>query len=178
MEFKETSIFGCFELSPPVFEDLRGRLVKTFHRDTFIRYDLAADFEEEYYSVSHKGVLRGLHLQLPPFDHIKCVTSLHGKIFDAVVDLRWQSPTFGKYYTTVLDSENGNMLYVPAGCAHGFYALTDQVIFLNRTTTAFNPAVEAGIRWDSCGIPWPDANPILSEKDNNLPALSDFKNIL
>ena len=176
MDLKETTISGCFELHPSVFKDTRGKLVKTFHRDTFNKFGLAVDFAEEYYSVSHKGVLRGLHLQLPPFDHIKCVTSLHGKIFDVVVDLRRQSPSFGKYYTTILDSDAGNMLYIPSGCAHGFYAVTDQAIFLNRTTTVFNATAESGIRWDSCDIPWPSANPILSDKDKNLPAFSEFGN--
>jgi dTDP-4-dehydrorhamnose 3,5-epimerase len=175
MEIKKTNIPGCFELFPKVFCDDRGKLIKTFHLDTFKKLGLTIDFAEEYYSVSVKGVLRGLHLQIPPYEHVKCVTCLQGKIFDVVVDLRSKSPTYRQYFFTELDSDSGKMLYIPAGCAHGFYTLSENAIFLNRTTTVFNPNADTGIRWDSCGVTWPDHNPILSEKDKNLPALHDFK---
>ena len=174
MDKKETNIQGCYELFPRVFKDQRGKLIKTFHHDTFSELGLEVVFKEEYFSVSAIGVLRGLHFQLPPNDHIKCVTCLSGRLFDVVVDLRKNSPTFGKHFTTELDSELGNMVYIPSGCAHGFFTLTDQAIFLNRTTSVFSPDSDTGIRWDSCGIPWPDPNPILSEKDKNLIKFSDF----
>jgi len=171
----ETLISGCYELVPKVFEDSRGKLVKTFHEDTFLELGLDTDFKEEYYSTSKKDILRGLHFQLPPFDHVKCVTCLHGKIFDVVVDLRRNSATYLKYFTIELNAEKGNMLYIPKGLAHGFLTLSEDAIFLNRTTTVYNPEAESGIKWNSIGLDWPIDNPILSTKDKNLIELSDFK---
>ena len=171
----ETTIKGCFELQPNIFKDDRGRLVKTFHKDSFLTLDLATDFTEEYYSISKKGVLRGLHFQVPPQDHIKCVTCLSGKIFDVVVDLRKESPSYKQYFSIELDAEKGNMLYIPKGLAHGFYVLSDDAIFLNRTTTVYDPSCDTGIKWDSCGIKWPVSNPILSEKDQQMTPFDKFK---
>ena len=171
----ETPIDGCFELQPNIFKDERGRLVKTFHEPSFLGLNLDTDFKEEYYSASIKGVLRGLHFQSPPHDHVKCVTCISGKIFDVVVDLRKKSPTYKQYFSIELDADKGNMLYIPKGLAHGFYALSENVIFLNRTTTVYEPSCDTGIKWDSCGIQWPNLTPILSDKDNQMVSLDDFK---
>ncbi len=175
MKKNATAIPGCFELEPTIFGDSRGKLVKTYHKDIFFELGLATDFNEEYYSVSTKNILRGLHFQLPPHDHVKCVTCLQGKIFDVVVDLRKNSKTYKQHFCIELDAEKGNMLYIPAGLAHGFYVMSEAAIFLNRTTTVYNANSEAGIKWDTCGIEWPDFNPILSEKDKNLLSLEDFE---
>ena len=175
MKKNETTIVGCFELQPKVFKDERGRLVKTFHKPSFLGLNLETDFTEEYYSVSKKDVLRGLHFQLPPHDHIKCVTCISGKIFDVVVDLRKDSPTYKQYFNIELDAEKGNMLYIPKGLAHGFYVLSETAIFLNRTTTVYEPSCDIGIKWNSCGIKWPIENPILSKKDQQMIALGEFK---
>lgn len=174
MELIKTTIEGCYELQPRVFKDDRGKLVKIFHQEMFDKLGLETDFKEEYYSVSKKGVLRGLHFQLPPHDHVKCVTCLSGKIFDVVVDLRKDSPSYKKYFSIVLDAEIGNMLYIPKGLAHGFYVLSENAIFLNRTTTVYEPSCDTGIKWDSCGILWPDMQPVLSEKDEQMHHLNDF----
>jgi dTDP-4-dehydrorhamnose 3,5-epimerase len=171
----KTTISGCFELEPSIFGDTRGKLIKTFHKDTFLDLGLATNFTEEYYSVSSKNVLRGLHFQNPPHDHVKCVTCLSGKIFDVVVDLRKNSKTYKQYFSIELDAEKGNMLYIPEGLAHGFYVLSDTAIFLNRTTTVYNAESETGVRWDSCGIEWPVIKPILSDKDRQLITLNNFK---
>ncbi|MDY7394103.1 dTDP-4-dehydrorhamnose 3,5-epimerase [Aureibaculum sp. 2210JD6-5] len=175
MEKILTPIPGCFELVPKVFEDTRGRLIKTFHEDTFKSLELETDFAEEYYSTSGKNVLRGLHFQEPPYDHVKLVTCLSGKIFDVVVDLRKDSPTYKKKFSIILDSDIGNMLYVPRGMAHGFYVLGEGALFLNRTTTIYNGDSEGGIKWDSCGIEWPTKNPIVSNKDRQLITLDNYK---
>ncbi len=175
MRKNKTTIPGCFELEPPIFGDSRGKLVKTFHRDIFFNLGLETNFSEEYYSVSSKNVLRGLHFQIPPHDHIKCVTCLSGKIFDVVVDLRKDSPTYKQYFSLELDADKGNMLYIPKGLAHGFYVLSNTAIFLNRTTTVYNAESEAGIKWDSCGIEWSVKNPILSNKDKQLITLDHFE---
>jgi len=171
----ETAIAGCFELQPTVFKDERGRLVKTFHNEMFKISGLETDFKEEYYSISKKNVLRGLHFQLPPHDHVKCVTCISGKIFDVVVDLRKNSPTYKQYFSIELDADKGNMLYIPKGMAHGFYVISDNAIFLNRTTTVYEPSCDTGIKWDSCGIKWPNSKPILSEKDAQMIPLDDFE---
>jgi dTDP-4-dehydrorhamnose 3,5-epimerase len=175
MKMIETPLNGCFEIRPRIFRDDRGSLVKTFHHDTFESNGLRTDFKEEYYSVSTKGVLRGLHFQLPPHDHVKCVACLEGAIFDVVVDLRKESASYLKSHSLELNSELGNMLYIPSGFAHGFYVLSERALFLNRTTTVFHSESDAGVRWDSCGIKWPDNHPILSEKDMKMIQLRDFK---
>jgi len=175
MEVIKTPIEGCFELQPRVFKDDRGRLVKTFHEDMFASNGLDTDFKEEYYSISEKNVLRGLHFQLPPHDHVKCVTCISGKLFDVVVDLRKNSPTYRQSFSIELNSDKGNMLYIPKGLAHGFYVLSENAIFLNRTTTVYEPSCDAGIKWDTCGINWPEKDPILSEKDQQMIELDKFQ---
>jgi len=175
MKIIKTIMSGCFELQPKIIQDSRGRLVKTYHNEVFASYGLDTNFSEEYYSVSNKDILRGLHFQLPPYDHVKCVTCLLGKIFDVVVDLRKDSKTYKQYFSIELDAEKGNMLYIPKGFAHGFQVMSETAIFLNRTTTIYHPESESGIRWDSCGINWPNMNPVLSDKDKQLIKLNDFK---
>ena len=174
MEKLETAIEGCYELQPRIFKDNRGKLVKTFHEDTFKELGLETDFTEEYYSVSKKNVLRGLHFQIPPHDHVKCVTCILGKIFDVVVDLRKSSSTYKKTFTIELDAEKGNMLYIPKGLAHGFLALSDETVFLNRTTTVYMPESDKGVHWNSCAIDWPVKDPIVSEKDDVCISMDTF----
>jgi len=171
----ETAIPGCVILKPRVFSDLRGRLVKIHHAELFREMGLETEFREEYYSVSKKGVLRGLHFQLPPHDHVKCVTCLQGSLFDVVVDLRKGSPAYRQHVTVQLDDVECAMLYIPPGLAHGFYTLSESAIFLNRTTTVYNADADTGIRWDSCGVEWPDTDPILSDKDREMITLDAFE---
>ena len=170
-----TTLAGCFELEPFIFEDERGKLVKTYHSNSFASLGFETNFKEEYYSVSEKDTIRGLHFQLPPDDHVKCVTCLFGKIFDVVVDLRKGSDTYKQSFSIELEADKGNMLYIPKGFAHGFQVISDKAIFLNRTTTVYNADSEAGIKWDSCDIDWPNNNPNLSEKDKNLITLEKFE---
>lgn len=174
MNLTPTPIPGCFELQPRLLADYRGRLVKIFHHDTFAELGLHTDFAEEYYSVSSQRVLRGLHFQVPPHDHIKVVGCLEGKILDVVVDLRQESPTFRQHFMIELSAEKGNLLYVPQGLAHGFYVLSEKAVFLNRASTIYSAESDRGIRWDSAGIAWPDMDPIVSDKDRNMPALEEF----
>lgn len=175
LERLNTGLDGCFLLKPKVFADHRGSLTKLFHKPTFEDLGLISDFTEEYFSISKKNVLRGLHFQIPPHDHCKVVSCLSGKIFDAVVDLRKSSSTYKQSYSVVLDGENPCMLYIPSGFAHGFIALKEGSIFLNKTNTVYNKACDAGIKWDSCNIDWPIIEPIVSIKDKNLPKLSSFE---
>ena len=175
MEKKETGLPGCYELVPKVFRDLRGQFVKTFHRDWFRELGLPVTYGEEYTSTSHARVLRGLHFQLPPKAHGKLIYCNFGEILDVAVDLRKGTPTYGKYEMTRLTAEKGNMVYVPVGCAHGFYTLSETAVIVCKQTEVFAPEEDCGIRWDSVEIDWPDDHPILSEKDRNMMLFSDFE---
>lgn len=169
-----TPLEGCFELQPIVRGDNRGSFIKTFHADSFAELGLADDWKEEYYSTSRKNVLRGLHFQTPPTDHVKFVYCPSGKVMDVAVDLRKNSATFGKHTTCILEGGKGNMMYLPRGFAHGFLTLSEWAIIVCKTTTVYSPEHDKGIRWDSCGIDWQCDAPILSDKDMNLPPLAEF----
>ncbi|MEH7548331.1 MULTISPECIES: dTDP-4-dehydrorhamnose 3,5-epimerase [Bacillaceae] len=174
MRIDKTGIEGCYEIIPATYKDERGRFVKTLFPSFFKANQLEYNFTEQYYSISTKGVLRGLHFQLPPKEHTKLVYCVSGIVMDVVVDVRKNSPTYGKYSIFMLESDKGNMVYIPPGLAHGFYVISEQAIIICHMTTVFSPKHDSGIRWNSLSIPWPDDNPILSKKDRDLPALSDF----
>lgn len=172
---ERTDLPGCVQLFFQTFRDRRGLFVKTFHEAAFHTIGLAGHFAEEYYSVSRRGVLRGLHFQRPPRDHIKLVYCTAGTVIDAVVDLRVGSPTFGQHRRFTLSARRRNALYVPAGFAHGFCVTSASATMVYKTTTVHSPEHDAGILWSSCGILWPERRPILSERDRTLPKLQDFR---
>lgn len=174
-EKKSTPLEGCFEIQPKVRGDNRGSFVKTFHEQSFAELGLATDFKEMFYSVSARNVLRGLHFQTPPCDHVKLVYCAFGKVMDAAVDLRKNSPTYGKFHIVQLDSDKGNMFYLPRGLAHGFLTLSDKAIIVYNLTSVYSPEHDKGILWNSCGIDWKIACPILSERDKKHPRLEDFE---
>lgn len=172
---KATTISGCFELLPNVLKDERGVFVKTFHKDIFLEHGLETRFAEEYYSHSFRGVLRGLHFQLPPRDHVKVVYCIDGEALDAVVDIRVGSPTFGKHQTFILNGNKSNMLYIPPGLAHGFYVTGRHATMMYKVSTVYSPAHDAGIHWNSAGIPWPVERPLVSLRDAGFAPLSAFE---
>jgi len=174
---KNTPIPGCFEIIPSIRRDSRGMFIKIFHKPEFKKLGLNTDFREDYYSVSKKGVLRGLHFQNPPSALSKLIFCVEGDILDAVVDLRKKSGTFGKAFTLKISTRKANMLYIPEGCAHGFYAISEKVVMLYKTSAVYSPAQDAGILWNSAGIKWPCRNPILSPRDSSFPPLKDFKSL-
>ena len=171
----DTPLHGCFELLPKVHRDERGTFVKIFHAPAFKKLGLGVSFTEEYYSVSGKGALRGLHFQTPPAALVKLVCCLAGEVLDAVLDLRKKSPTCGKHFTLKLKAEKGNMLYIPKGCAHGFYSLSAKALVLYKTSAVYAPENDAGLLWNSAGINWPCKKPLISPRDVAFPALRDFK---
>lgn len=138
------------------------------------------DFVQDNISVSHKGVLRGLHFQKAPHAQAKLVQVIKGMAQDVVVDLRPGSPTFKKSYSVTLDEQNGYQLFIPKGCAHGFLALSDEVVFHYKCDAYYAPATEAGVIFndDQLDITWQldESEIILSEKDMELPTLEDFLN--
>jgi len=170
-----TKIPGCFELQPQIFEDKRGRFVKTFHKDIFLELGFETSFSEDYYSISEKGVLRGLHFQIPPYEHTKLVYCVEGRVFDGVLDLRRNSPTYRKYDTFELEADKANMLYIPPGLAHGILILSEWAIMIYKVSTVYSPEHDTGILWNSTGIPWPDKNPIVSNRDQGFQMFDDFK---
>ncbi|MGI9860905.1 dTDP-4-dehydrorhamnose 3,5-epimerase [Moorella naiadis] len=174
MIVNKTEIPGCYEIRPVIFKDERGIFVKTFHQEVFAKNQLATYFAEEYYSFSHHGVLRGLHFQMPPKDHIKLVYCVSGEVIDTVVDLRRGSPTYGKFQIFTLNAEKSNILYIPSGLAHGFYVISENAILVYKTTTVYSPEHDAGILWNSVGIPWPNEKPIISKRDSEFVAFEDF----
>lgn len=175
MQISSTKLSGCFEIFPDVFDDNRGQFVKTYHEDCFIQNNLNITWKEEYYSISKKNVIRGMHFQLPPHDHEKLVYCVSGAVLDVVVDLRNNSPTFKQHIVINLDSQKRNMIYIPKGCAHGFKSLCDNTIMMYKVSTTYNQNFDYGISWDSCNIDWAlDGQPILSNRDKSFIKLSDF----
>lgn len=174
-DLKPSKLIGCYELQPKVFEDTRGRFVKVFHEPTFVAHGLETVFAEEYYSVSYKGVIRGMHFQLPPMDHVKIVYCVEGEVLDAVIDLRRGSPTYRCFDLFELSAAKANSLYIPKGMAHGFCVRSERAIMVYKVSTVYSPAHDAGVLWNSMGIPWPVTEPVLSERDMAFPKLEEFE---
>jgi dTDP-4-dehydrorhamnose 3,5-epimerase/CDP-3, 6-dideoxy-D-glycero-D-glycero-4-hexulose-5-epimerase len=136
---------------------------------------MSTDFKENYYSISGKNVIRGMHFQIPPFEHVKVVYLNQGKIFDVVLDLRKDSTTFGQYYSIIISFDNPIMIYIPVGCAHGFLSLEDNSIVSYLQTSSYNKESDTGIRWDSFGMNWNAIDPIISERDKSFQRFDDFQ---
>jgi len=173
-ETQDTGLPGCLLLQPRVLEDARGRFVKTFHEGAFRALGLETGFVEQYYSHSHRGVVRGMHFQKPPAQHAKLVYCVHGQVFDVVLDLRRGSPTYGQARSFTLSASQGNALYIPAGMAHGFCATSELATLVYNVTSVYAPEHDEGVRWDSIGVQWPAANPLVSPRDAAFAALADF----
>jgi len=169
-----TKIPGCYELQPTVLDDARGFFAKIFYRPLWQELGLCTEFPEEYVTRSLPGTLRGLHFQMPPMHHHKVVVCLRGRAWDVAVDLRKDSPAYGQHISINLADSLANALYVPAGVAHGFCVTGAEALLYYKVSTVYSPAHDAGIRWDSCNIPWPIAAPTLSERDKALPSLAEF----
>jgi dTDP-4-dehydrorhamnose 3,5-epimerase len=174
MIFKETSIIGAYLITPRKFLDDRGAFIKTFHADIYTEHGLEVNFSEEYYSTSNKHVLRGMHFQLPPHEHVKLVYCIVGEVLDVLLDLRTDSPTYGKVFATHLNSDNADIIYVPKGIAHGFMALSDNATLIYKTSTVHSPESDSGILWNSFNFNWPFTPASLSERDKKFTSFSNF----
>ncbi len=170
MLIRETSIAGLVEIFPRIFEDERGAFFESYNREAFEKAGIPAHFVQDNQSFSVKGVLRGLHFQNEPFAQGKLVRVISGRVIDVAVDIRPESPTFGQYELFELDAKRNNMAYIPEGFAHGFAAVEDSV-FSYKCTNLYNKACESGIIWNDAtlNIEWGVKNPIVSEKDVELP---------
>ena len=163
------TIPGLILLEPKVFCDVRGYFFESFNQKTFEEaIGLSPRFVQENHTKSIKGVLRGLHYQLPPKAQGKLVRVIHGEIFDAVVDIRKDSPTFGRWLGEIISADNKKQLWIPPGFAHGFLTLSETAEILYKATDFYAPECERCIAWNDpdIGIEWPlQSQPITSERD-------------
>jgi len=177
MEFQKTSLEDAFLIKPQVFQDERGFFCETYSAKKFAAAGIDAVFVQDNHSLSvTKGVLRGLHFQLPEDTQAKLVRVTKGAVYDVIVDLRKDSPTFGKWEGFELTANNFYMLYVPRGFAHGFVTLEDYTEFQYKCDNFYAPENESGIIWNDqdLKIYWPIEKPILSEKDKKLATFKEF----
>lgn len=173
MEVLKELLPGCFLLRPMHFEDQRGSFVKTYHEGLCKTLGVNLDIQEEFYSVSRKDVIRGMHFQLPPHEHDKLVYCTRGAVTDVLLDLR-TGPGYGRVVSAELSGKNAHLVFIPKGIAHGFAALTDETLMLYKTSTAHAPEADCGIRWDSFGFDWDIAEPIISARDQQHSLFADF----
>ena len=176
-KFTETGIEDMFVVEPTVFEDNRGYFMETYQENDFKEAGHDLTFVQDNQSKSTKGVLRGLHLQLK-YPQGKLVRVIKGEVFDVGVDLRGDSPTYGKWYGEILSEENKKQIYIPPKFAHGFLVLSDEAEFTYKCTEFYHGEDECGIRWDDedIAIDWPlDGidEIILSDKDKKWKTLKE-----
>jgi dTDP-4-dehydrorhamnose 3,5-epimerase/CDP-3, 6-dideoxy-D-glycero-D-glycero-4-hexulose-5-epimerase len=164
---------GAWLLPLPRFEDVRGSFVKTLVMARLSSLSLPFCLREQFVTCSRRGVLRGMHFQVPPFEHIKLVCCLSGAVYDVLLDLR-PGPGYGRSVGVELLAERPAMLYLPAGIAHGFVARSDNVLMLYQTTQEHVPTHDHGVRWDSFGHDWGEAKPVMSDRDLRHPRFADF----
>jgi dTDP-4-dehydrorhamnose 3,5-epimerase len=170
MKVTTTPIEGLLVLEPRVFEDERGWFMESFNQREFDEaVGCHVEFVQDNHSLSKKGVLRGLHYQLPPHAQGKLVRVVHGAVWDVAVDIRKSSLTYGKWFGLELSAENRKQFWIPQGFAHGFLALSDDVDLLYKTTDYYVKAAEVCIRWDdpSLAVAWPTSStkPFLALRD-------------
>lgn len=180
MRFTSTDIQDVILIEPQVHGDSRGYFMEVYKKPLFEKNGITEEFVQDNVSSSVKGTLRGLHYQLHPHAQGKLVRVFRGAVFDVAVDIRRGSPTFGRWVGVELSAENKMAMYIPPGCAHGFYVLSETAEFTYKCTSLYAPQDERGIIWNDpdIGIDWPiqDDTPILSEKDKKNPALIDAEN--
>ncbi|WP_197904731.1 dTDP-4-dehydrorhamnose 3,5-epimerase [Desulfosarcina alkanivorans] len=174
MKFTECGIPGVVFIENRILEDRRGAFVKIFHQEAFHGAGIEDQFQESYYSISRKGVIRGMHFQAPPADHAKLVYVISGAIVDVVLDIRRGTPTYGRFVAFDINEDNRCAVYVPRGCAHGFCALSDHAVVTYLQTTMHAPEHDSGIHFDSFGMDWPEKDPTLSDRDSQFPMFKDF----
>lgn len=175
MKFEKTPLQNVWLIKPKIYGDDRGHFLEAFREEVFKRQGIEYEFVQDNISTSKKNTIRGLHYQLPPASQVKLVMVPYGRILDVAVDVRVHSPTFGKHFSTILSSENRHMMLIPTGYAHGFSVLSEEAVVYYKCNDYYNQSLERGLRWDDSelGIDWMADDPILSDKDLNLPLLKD-----
>ncbi len=175
-EFKRLEIPDVILIKPKVFGDERGFFMETYKKLDFEKAGINGEFIQDNHSKSKYGVLRGLHFQRGPYAQAKIVRCVRGVIYDVAVDLRKNSPRFGKHVGVILSEFNKYQLYIPRGFAHGFAVLSDVAEVVYKVDNVYAPDHEGGLIWNDpdVGIKWPIENPILSEKDKKWPTLKEL----
>ena len=180
MIFSPLYLEGAYRVEPEPHRDQRGYFARIFCRDEFLSTKLNAQWIQHNSSFSKKrGTLRGLHFQRPPMSEIKLVNCIKGAIWDVIVDLRANSPTFGQWYGEVLDDTSCTMLYVPQGFAHGFQSITDNAVIYYLVSERYSALHEGGLVWNDphVSIKWPLNVTVQSQRDKDLPYLADLEPI-
>ncbi len=177
-KFTKTSIPEVILVEAKSFPDERGFFMESFQESTFEINGIRTRFVQDNYSHSKKRVLRGLHYQKDPKAQAKLVMAITGEIFDVAVDIRKGSPTYGKWVGEILSEQNHRLLYVPRGFAHGFYVLSDKADVLYKVSSDYSHEHERGILWNDpdLAIKWSTDNPIMIQKDLQLPTLKESDN--
>lgn len=179
MEVIKTEIEGPMVLKPRIFKDARGYFYESYNKEEFDRLVEPVDFVQDNQSMSTFGVMRGLHFQRPPHAQAKLVRCIKGKVLDVAVDIRKDSPTYGKHVAVELSEENMLQFFIPRGFGHGFVVLSDVAVFQYKCDNFYAPEADGGISIvdDSLGIDWKIEikNAILSDKDRNHPLFVDFQ---
>ena len=175
MDVLKTQIDGVLIIAPKVFEDQRGFFMETFHSRRYGEAGIAADFCQDNLSFSCRNTLRGLHYQFP-HEQSKLVQVLQGRILDVAVDIRRDSPTFGRWVGATLSEHDRRQMFIPKGFAHGFCVLSETALLIYKCGDFYAPECDRGVLWSdpSIGINWPTKAPVLSAKDECLPRLKDI----
>ena len=172
MKFKPTSLAGVWRIEPELHEDERGFLLRTYCESEFSAHGLNTHWPQCNLTLTkQRGMLRGLHYQAEPKPEIKVIRCVTGAIWDVLVDLRSESPTYGKWEAFELTAQNRHQLYVPGGCAHGFQCLTDECQVYYQMSESYVPELARGVRWNdpAFGLTWPLAVKALSQRDSSFP---------
>jgi len=177
MQVKNTFIPGIVIIEPQVFEDSRGYFFESYHKSRYAKHGITGDFTQDNESKSAYGVIRGLHYQLEPYAQAKLVRVIDGKVFDVAVDIRENSPTFGKWFGIELSSNNKKQLFIPRGFAHGFSVLSETAIFAYKCDNVYNREAERALNFadKQLSIDWnlQKSEQIISEKDLQAPLFSE-----
>lgn len=177
MQVETFNIEGILLLKPRVFYDERGYFFESWNAEIFHKAGIHATFVQDNQSKSSKNVLRGLHFQKPPYEQGKLVRVVQGRVLDIAVDIRKNSPTYGKSVAVELNSTDHVMLWIPPGFAHGFLSLEDDTLFLYKCTSVYHKESEQGIIWNDpdLALDWGTAHPTVSAKDLELPVLKNME---
>jgi dTDP-4-dehydrorhamnose 3,5-epimerase len=176
MEIIKTPLEGLLIIKPDVFEDDRGYFFESFNHEKFLQAGLDLKFIQDNESRSKEGVLRGLHFQAPPFAQGKLVRVMRGSVRDVAIDIRKESPTYGKWESIILSGQNKWMYWIPPGFAHGFVTLEDDTIFFYKCTNVYSKVSEGSILWNDpdLNISWGIKDPVISDKDRISPRFSEM----
>jgi dTDP-4-dehydrorhamnose 3,5-epimerase len=177
MKITKCEIEGLLIIELNIFKDDRGFFTERYNEEKFHSLGINANFVQDNHSRSIPGVVRGLHCQYSPVQS-KLVGAIKGSIWDVAVDIRPNSPTYGKYFATELSDKNGKLLWIPGGFAHGFCVLGDEEAdVLYKVDALYNQASERGVLWSDpeLAIDWPVKNPILADKDKKMPSFAEYK---